>query len=158
MNLKEKKISYNWKTIYVGIIQNFFEPQVISDYAIELMELGKDDDFISELAWGVKSDNLQQVLFEIKSRYFPNLEEDDDDYKIEELKLRFVYLSKLADTISDDDDLLNKIAEFYNNNGYPEDMAEFINYMPQEVPTTKKGLIDRFHRFLDSENNKINEN
>lgn len=131
---------------------------MISDYAIELMELGNDDDFISELAWGVESDDLQQVLFEIKSRYFPNLEEDGDDYKIEELKLRFVYLSKLADTISDDDDLLNKIAKFYNNNGYPEDMAEFINYMPQEVPTTKKGLIDRFHRFLDSENNKINEN
>lgn len=131
---------------------------MISDYAIELMELGNDDDFISELAWGVESDDLQQVLFEIKSRYFPNLEEDGDDYKIEELKLRFVFLSKLADTISDDDDLLNKIAKFYNNNGYPEDMAEFINYMPQEVPTTKKGLIDRFHRFLDSENNKINEN
>jgi len=155
-SLKDKKVSYNWKTIYIGILQKFFESKVISDYAIELMELGNDDDFICELAWGVEPDTLQQVLFGLKSRYFSNLEEDSDDYKLEERKLRFVYLSELNDTIGDDD-LLNRIAEFYNNNGYPEDMAGFINYMPQEIPTTKKELIERFHAFLDSENNIIKE-
>lgn len=36
-------------------------------------------------------------------------------------------------------------------------MVTFINYMPQETPTTKKGLIERFHGFLDSENDKINK-
>lgn len=59
--------------------------------------------------------------------------------------------------MNDEDDLLNGIAEFYSSNGYPEDMVSFINYMPQEVPTTKKELIERFHQFLDSENEKINE-
>ena len=43
--------------------------------------------------------------------------------------------------MNDEDELLNGIAGFYNNNGYPEDMVSFINYMPQEVPTTKR--IDR---------------
>ncbi|MBO0424011.1 DUF2247 family protein [Enterococcus plantarum] len=156
-SFKEKKVNYNWKTIYVGVIQKFFEPKVISDYAIELMELGNDDDFINGLAWGVEPNDLQQVLFELKSKYFPNLEEDSNDYKLEEEKLRFIYLSKLNDSISDEDDLLNRIAEFYSNNGYPEEMAGFINYMPQEIPTTKKGLIERFHDFLDSENDKIKE-
>lgn len=156
-SFKEKKVNYNWKTIYVGVIQNFFEPKVISDYAIELMELGNDDDFVNELAWGIEPDDLQQVLFELKSRYFSNLEENSNDYKLEEEKLRFVYLSKLNDSISDEDELLNGIAEFYNNNGYPEEMAGFINYMPQEIPTTKEGLIERFHDFLDSENDKIKE-
>lgn len=160
MNLacfKEKDVNYSWKTIYVGVIQKFFDLKVISDYAIELMDQGNDDDFINELAWRIKPDELQSVLFELKRKYFPNVDEGGNDYKFEEQKLRFIYLSKLNDAMNDEDDLLNGIAEFYNNNGYPEDMVSFINYMPQEVPTTKKDLIERFYQFLDSENEKINE-
>jgi hypothetical protein len=155
IDLRKKQISYDWKTIYVGVSQNFFEFKVISDYAIELMEKGDNDDFIIELAWGVDSNDVQQVLFELKNHYFPDLKEDSSDYKIEEQKLRFVYLSKLNETITDTDDLLKKIAEFYGNNGYPEDMVEFINYMPQEVPTSKEDLINRFRCFLSSEKNKV---
>ncbi|EAD1187551.1 DUF2247 family protein [Listeria monocytogenes] len=154
-DLKEKKVNYDWKTIYVGIIQNFFESKVISDYAIELMEQGKEDDFTIDLAWGVDSDNLQQVLFEMKNQYFPDLDETSNEYKLEERKLRFIYLSKLKETVNDNDYLLKKIAEFYGNNGYPEDMVGFINYMPQEVSTTKEDLINRFNSFLNSEQSRI---
>ncbi|EAC2628229.1 DUF2247 family protein [Listeria monocytogenes] len=154
-DLKEKKVKYDWKTIYVGIIQNFFESKVISDYAIELMEQGKEDDFTIDLAWGVDSDNLQQVLFEMKNQYFPDLDETSNEYKLEERKLRFIYLSKLKETVNDNDYLLKKIAEFYGNNGYPEDMVGFINYMPQEVSTTKEDLINRFNSFLNSEQSRI---
>ncbi|MGX7201694.1 DUF2247 family protein [Enterococcus plantarum] len=42
------------------------------------------------------------------------------------------------DTIIDDNDLLNKITEFYDNNSYSENTSEFINYIPKEIPTTKK--------------------
>lgn len=157
IDLRKKQIWYDWKTIYVGIIQNFFEFKVISDYAVELMEKGEDDDFITELAWGVDSNDIQQALFELKNHYFPDLEEDSSDYEIEEQKLRFVSLSELNETVTDTDDLLKKIAEFYGNNGYPEDMVEFINYMPQEVPTSKEDLINRFHCFLNSEENKVKE-
>lgn len=157
IDLIKKQIRYDWKTIYVGIIQNFFEIKVISDYAIELMEKGEDDDFITELAWGVDSSDTQQVLFELKNHYFPDLEEDNSDYEIEEQKLRFVSLSELYETVTDTDDLLKKIAEFYGNNGYPEDMVEFINYMPQEVPISKEDLINRFQCFLNSEEKKVKE-
>lgn len=157
IDLRKKQIWYDWKTIYVGIIQKFFEFKVISDYAVELMEKGEEDDFITELAWGVDSNDIQQVLFELKNHYFPDLEEDSSDYEIEEQKLRFVSLSELNETVTDTDDLLKKIAEFYGNNGYPEDMVEFINYMPQEVPTSKEDLINRFHYFLNSEENKVKE-
>lgn len=157
IDLRKKQIWYDWKTIYVGIIQKFFEFKVISDYAVELMEKGEEDDFITELAWGVDSNDIQQVLFELKNHYFPDLEEDSSDYEIEEQKLRFVSLSELNETVTDTDDLLKKIAEFYGNNGYPEDMVEFINYMPQEVPTSKEDLINRFHCFLNSEENKVKE-
>ncbi|MBC2125596.1 DUF2247 family protein [Listeria innocua] len=156
-DLRKKQIDYDWKTIYIGIVQNHFESKVISDYAVELMEKGNNDDFVTELAWGVDSNDIQQVLFELQNRYFPDLESDSNDYKIEEQKLRFVYLSELNETVDDTEDLLKKIAEFYGNNGYPESMVEFINYMPQEVPISKEGLINKFHIFLSSEENKIKE-
>lgn len=41
IDLKEK-IAYSWETIYVGVIQNYFEPKIISDYAVELGELASD--------------------------------------------------------------------------------------------------------------------
>ena len=65
-----------------GIIQNFFDLKVISDYAIELMDQGNDDDFINELAWGIKPDELQSVLFELKRKYFLIMWiEGGNDYK-----------------------------------------------------------------------------
>lgn len=157
IDLKNNQVSYTWETIYIGVNQKFFESKIISDYAIELLENGDEDDFIIELAWGIDSNNLQQVLFELKNRYFPDLEEGSEKYKIEERKLRFVYLSKLNEAVNDTDDLLKKIAEFYGNNGYPEDMVEFINYMPQEKPTSKEDLVNRFHQFLSLEKNKIKQ-
>ncbi|EIU7103542.1 DUF2247 family protein, partial [Listeria monocytogenes] len=105
-DLRKKQIDYDWKTIYIGIVQNHFESKVISDYAVELMEKGNNDDFVTELAWRVDSNDIQQVLFELQNRYFPDLESDSNDYKIEEQKLRFVYLSELNETVDDTEDLL----------------------------------------------------
>ncbi|WYJ99208.1 hypothetical protein A5821_000285 [Enterococcus sp. 7F3_DIV0205] len=36
-DLKNRQITYDWKTIYVGIIENYFDVNIISDYAIELI-------------------------------------------------------------------------------------------------------------------------
>lgn len=30
-------------------------------------------------------------------------------------------------------------------------MVKFVNYMPQEIPTTKEDIINRFDEFLKSE-------
>ncbi|MDC2943537.1 DUF2247 domain-containing protein, partial [Bacillus thuringiensis] len=37
------------------------------------------------------------------------------------------------------------------NHHYPEDMVRFVNYMPQEVPTTKEDILNRFGEFLKLE-------
>lgn len=74
MNLKDFKnrhIQFDWKTIFVGVQENYFSKDVISDYAIELMEMGDDNSFVNELAWGVSSEELDKVMLEIKTNYFP---------------------------------------------------------------------------------------
>ncbi|PEE37697.1 DUF2247 family protein [Bacillus pseudomycoides] len=151
IDFKNKGLKYDWKTIYTGVNKKYFEPNVISDYAVELMEAGDDDAFVNELAWGIDSNDLDKILFEIKDSYFPNLEENSEELQNENRKLRFLYLSKLKEKITDEDELLNRIAEFYDRHDYPEDMTSFITYMPQDTPTTKKDLLNRFYKFLDSE-------
>lgn len=154
MNLKDFKdrhIQYDWKTIFVGVQENYFSKDVISDYAIELMEMGEDNSFVNELAWGVSNEELDKVMLEIKTNYFPLFDDECPIFMEENRKLRFVCLSSIKERYKDCSELLNKIAEFYDNHHYPVDMVKFVNYMPQEVPTTKEDMINRFDEFLKSE-------
>lgn len=149
-DLKNKDIKYDWKTIFVGIEEGFFSKEIFSDYAVELLMKGEESGLINELAWGVSEEDLGKVMLDIKIKYFPQLDEESTILVEENRKLRFVYLSKMKENYREED-LLNKVAEFYGNHHYPEDMIDFINYMPQEAPTTKKDLLDRFDAFLKLE-------
>ncbi|MCA0174641.1 DUF2247 family protein [Bacillus sp. RAR_GA_16] len=154
MNLKELKnrhINYDWKTVYVVVQENYFSKDVISDYAGELMKIGDESGIVSELSWGVSSDDLDKVMLEIKTNYFPQLDEESPILIEENRKLRFVYLSEIKERCKEDNELLNKLAAFYGNHHYPEDMVSFVNYMPQEVPTTKEEMVHRFKKFLKLE-------
>ncbi|PGV60656.1 hypothetical protein COD94_19085 [Bacillus cereus] len=150
-DLKNKHIKYDWKTIFVGVQENYFSKDVISDYAVELMDMGDESGFVSELAWGVSSEDLDKVMLEIKTNYFPELDEESTMLVEENGKLRFVCLSEINERCKEDNELLNEIAEFYGDHHYPEDMVSFVNYMPQEVPTTKEDMINRFEKFLKLE-------
>ncbi|MCT6942577.1 MAG: DUF2247 family protein [Metasolibacillus sp.] len=150
-DLKTKNIKYDWKTIYVGVQENYFSRDIISEYAVELMEIGDESEFVSELAWGVSSEDLNKVMLEIKTNYFPHLDDDSTILVEENRKLRFVCLSEIKKRYKEDNELLNKIAEFYGNHNYPEDMVNFVNYMPQEVLTTKEDMVNRFNEFLELE-------
>lgn len=150
-DLKNRNIKYDWKTIFVGVQENYFSKDVISDYAVELMEFGDESEFVSELSWGVSNEDLDKVMLEIKNNYFPQLDDESTILVEENRKLRFVCLSEMKERCKEENELLNKIAEFYGNHHYPEDMVSFVNYMPQEVPTTKEDMVKRFEEFLKLE-------
>ncbi|HDR7432612.1 TPA: DUF2247 family protein [Bacillus anthracis] len=150
-DLKNKHIKYDWKTIFVGVQENYFNKDIISDYAVELMDIGDESRFVSDLAWGVSSEDVDKVMLEIKTNYFPQLDEGSTLLVEENRKLRFVCLSEIKERCKEDAELLNEIAEFYGNHNYPEDMVSFVNYMPQEIPTTKEDMINRFENFLKLE-------
>ncbi|MGX7013305.1 DUF2247 family protein [Vagococcus silagei] len=154
-DLKDKDINYDWKTIYVGLNDCFFEPNILSDYAVELMEKGIEDEFIIELAWGIAESDLPEKLIDIKNKFFSDVGENSIEYVHEQKKFRYVYLSKLNERVFDDVELLNLVTKFYDENGYPDDMISFINYMPQGKTTTKDELINRFRVFLDDEKKKV---
>lgn len=71
-DLKHKHIKYDWKTIFVGVQENYFSKDVISDYAVELMGIGDESEFVNELTWGVSNEDLGKIMLEIKLIIFLN--------------------------------------------------------------------------------------
>ena len=64
-DLKNNNVPYNWCTIYVGIEENYFEKNILTEHAVELMENGEDSELISTLAWGVEDEDLMQIMVKI---------------------------------------------------------------------------------------------
>lgn len=154
-DLKKNNVPYNWCTIYVGIEENYFEKNILTEHAVELMENGEDSELISTLAWGVEDEDLMQIMVKIKTIYVKFLEKDTDSWRYEYRKLRHVYLKKLAGKHTNKIELLDEIASFYDNFGYPEDMSGLINYMPQDSPTDSTDLLNRFNHFWESEKKNL---
>ncbi|WP_086347934.1 DUF2247 family protein [Candidatus Enterococcus clewellii] len=152
-DFRKRGLKYSWKTIYVGITQFFLTEEAISDYAVELMEKGDDSEIICDLAWQVDSNDLDQVLSDIKNSFFPNLKVEE--IKQEERKLRLIHLTDLKEKNLDEKELLEEITKFYDDHDYPEEMASFIPYMPQEFASTNQDMVNRFYDFLRSEKTKL---
>ena len=70
--------------------------------------------------------------------------------------MRYVYLKKAEKEYSSKNELLDVIAQFYDKFDYPEDMSGFINYMPQDLPTSSADLLNRFKYFLEFEKKHLN--
>ncbi|QJY42591.1 DUF2247 family protein [Lactiplantibacillus plantarum] len=81
-DLRAKRLAYNWETIYVGMEMAYFTIQAISDYAVEPMEGGINDEFINQLAWGVEDEDSSRILFEIKCHFNLVSEKNNDEYKL----------------------------------------------------------------------------
>lgn len=154
-DFKKYNISCNWCTIYVGIEEKYFEKTILTEYAIELIENGEDSELVNTLAWGLEGEDLTQIMVKIKTIYVKFLEKGTDSWRYEYRKLRYVYLRKLAGEYTDKVELLEAVASFYDNFGYPEDMSGFINYMPQDSPTDSTDLLNRFNHFLESEKGNL---
>ncbi len=158
MNLSDFEkhgVTYTWKTIYVGIENNFFDLNVVSGYAVKLLEEGKNDSINVDLAWNINKNKFKETVEKIKYNLYPDLLATDLDYLYEMRKFRYIYLSKLRKNISDEKELMYKIEEYYSWNNYPEDMESLIYYMPIDVKQNYfiKGdtIPEKLDNFLDKE-------
>lgn len=91
------------------------------------------------------------------------LEYDSAAWTTEERKLRLCLLLELTQQIPNKRELLEKIAEIYADFNYPEDMEEFIYYMPAKnydpseysLQENENRLINLFYNFLEEEKIKL---
>lgn len=165
--LDKSKIKYNWETLYVGISVNLVEVRELTNYALKIMDDDKYeyDEFINELAWG-EGDRLKcEILTKMLLKFNLNtLIPKSASWNLEIRKLRYSMLNYLRSTIEDYNELLRKLEEVYADFNYPQDMEEFIEYMPSKdnlslysIEDNKKYMINNLDKFLTLEEKELNE-
>ncbi|WP_163583478.1 DUF2247 family protein [Gracilibacillus saliphilus] len=161
---KQHNINYDWKTIYVGFKLKLIKSREITNYAVEFLTKHPEtnNQNIIELAWGEDGIDHEYLLLNLMSDL--GIDESltrTDVWDLEKRKWRFNALVNLKMSYIDKhEELLNKIAEVYADFQYPEDMDNFIHYLPPKEgvnPTNYSQqeneirLINLFINFLDTE-------
>lgn len=146
-------IIYSWKTIYIALLHDFIDMDEVEKYAIKKMEsdLYEESEFINDLIWGGKGrEEIIYTMLETGLVKDPNLFEE---YELNKIKYSILcYLKRQY--IASNEVLLRKLAEVYADFNYPEDMSDFIYYMPtnnKETPTKEEGekiMISKFNKYL----------
>ncbi|SFH95550.1 MULTISPECIES: DUF2247 family protein [unclassified Bacillus (in: firmicutes)] len=134
--LKQSKIKYDWKTIYVGLELSIIKNNDITNYAVEFLSTHQEcnNPFIIELAWGKNDIEYRRILKNILEELNgEELLKDSGLWKFEKRKWRFSILKHFKVMHQDEPkELLNKIVEVFADFDYPEDMERLINYMPSK--------------------------
>ncbi|MGO5073291.1 DUF2247 family protein [Clostridium sporogenes] len=163
--LDKSRIDYDWRTLYVGISINLVGCNELTTYALKMMDDDKyeDDEFINELAWGIEDNLKGEILTKMLLKFnFDMLIPESTSWELEIRKLRYVILNYLRSTIEDDNELLRKVEEVYADFNYPQDMEEFIAYMPAKdnssthsLEDNKKRMINNLDNFLTVEKKEV---
>ena len=79
-------------------------------------------------------------------------------------KLKYVILNYLRSTTKDNNELLEKVEEVYADFNYPQDMDEFIAYMPAKgsvlmnsIEDNNKRMINNLDNFLELEKKELDK-
>ncbi|MCO4852536.1 DUF2247 family protein [Bacillus vallismortis] len=122
---KVHHVNYDWKTLYVGLKQEWINKIEVMNYAVEFMmeHPNVQQEEILELAWGDK-DNIEETILNIIRV------EIDSFYAVEKRKWRYVIFLEIKLKYTNHVELLSKLAEVYADMNYPEDMEGFIYYQP----------------------------
>jgi len=156
----KNNVHITWSDVYYGIKKNLLELACVSEYAIRC--IGKADDDcqeIMDLAWKNedKLDLLENMAKIIKK------ENKSDDYQ-SKIKWQYCIVKKLRDSQMKFEDLSDYLDEVYADFDYPEEMEEFVSYMPikdgynPSTHTKEENIERRLRRvdeFLDSKENEI---
>jgi len=122
----ENNVNITWSDVYYGVENNLLELVCVSEYAIRCIEKADDDcQEIMDLAWQNenKLDLLENMAKIIKKENKP------DDYQ-SIIKWQYCIVKKLRNSQLEFEDLSDCLDEVYADFDYPEDMEEFVSYMP----------------------------
>lgn len=152
------KMSVDWYMVYWGIKNKILNVDIAQDYVCRKME---QDDVVSEeeleLAW--KSDDLVEILENIEQ--IPLFQNNLDENLIEaKNKIRVAIIIFLRKTENDIAKLIEKTDMVYADFDYPQDMENFISYMPiadeyisakHSWEDNRKYLLNKLDIFIDEQ-------
>lgn len=151
--LKSFGISYNWLTIYVGIVLDLIDYTVVSRYATEELSNSTNVEIseIIELACCNSQKNKVEITNSLEKIIGEKPNNFDNNFLNEKNKWLYCVLKNLSLNINDSLELLKEIEIIYSDFNYPEEMECFIIYMP-----CKDSYNPEEHTFEENINRLIN--
>lgn len=119
-------IQLTWDDVYYGVKNKLLNLEAVRDYAIRCLEM--DDDYcqeVAELAW--PNNDMLSVLESIEKILG---EKHNLNETLSSMKWQYSIIKYLVNKNIDFEELSNALDEVYADFNYPEDMEEFISYMP----------------------------
>lgn len=115
-----------WNDIYFGIKNKFLDLESVREYAMRCLEL--NDVYcqaVAELAW--PNNDILSVTESIEKILDENHDLNGD---VASIKWQYCIVKTLVKETMNFEDLSSRLDEVYADFDYPEDMEEFISYMP----------------------------
>ena len=142
---------------------DFIEVSEVEKYAFKVIESDnyEDNEFINDLVWGGK-DKAEIVNNMLEEKLVTNVE-CFEEFELSKIKYTFLFYLKNRYGGSNEA-LLRSIELVYADFGYPEDMSNFIYYMPtnDKMTSTKEEaeirMISKFDKYLTHLKNYIEIN
>ena len=161
-------ISVSWKTVFIGRQLHLADKAFLTDFASQyLLDHYKLDNInIIELAYGIEDgldidETIKKILHDLQITL-----DELDQLDIEKRKWRFLSLEQLTHQNCSNREILEKIESIYCDFERPEDLSEFIPYMPHAKDDTYDyknhtaeenlaHLVNRFKKFLLQEQQNV---
>lgn len=152
-------VRITWNDVYFGIKNGFLNLDCVRDYALRCIELNEDVfQEVIDLAWPNKDElSVIEIIKKILDK--------EQNFNVEKASMKWQYciIKHLESKNLKPEELHSKLNELYADFNYPEDMEEFISYMPTKDgynPTehskdeNNKRILQKVADFLEKKNKK----
>lgn len=151
LNIFDKyNINITWSDVYYGVDKNLLDLNCVSEYAVRCLETETNDSQeIIDLAWE-SGDRL--YLLETMADIIHRESQLEAHQFQSVIKWQYCIIKNLKDVQKNFIELSNSLDEIYADFDYPEDMEEFVSYMP-----IKDGYKPKEHSKEENIQRKINK-
>ena len=163
INIFDKiKMPLDWAIVYYGINNNILDIDIAQEFSCRKLE-NEEQLSAEELELGWNSNNRLNVL-ELIEKILGNQGNVDENLEKAKEKIRIAIIIYLRETEKDKAKLLEQIDMVYADFNYPEDMDNFISYMPicsdfsstsHTIEENRDYLVSRLDDFIDVQKKQL---
>ena len=140
----------SWREVRFGLVNELLDPRAPIDLAVNLVgELPEPSASLLELAGSNKNEPTMEIIKQLAGEEPPCSE---DEIRGKWLYLVLAWIYEHRDGFSDP---LQRVEEVYADFGYPEQISNFVRYMPMEGPdlgsieANERRLFERWKRYVE---------
>jgi hypothetical protein len=146
----------SWRDVRFGLVNQLLDARAPVELAVaQVGERAEPSVALLELAGAVKGEAAFELVDHLANEEPPHSEDEIRD------KWLYLVLAWLYEHRAEVPDPLQRVEEVYADFGYPEQLANFVRYLPMEGPdlgsreANERRLFERWKRYIDGAASKF---